>query len=165
MFRIFSRTKFLFHYHTFSITKRVLEGIQQGIELQANRTTRIEDQLSEIQSILQKVRNWQQFGQYCILCRMEMIFCHIFSVNAMNILSFVGYGPTGHPDYYPEGPQTNVALSTVLSGGWSKCYSETYDKKMLGRTFERIRDRHCTGTKARILFFSTLNSGFLFVQN
>jgi hypothetical protein len=31
--------------------------------------------------------------------------------------------PAGAATYTPFGPQTNVALSTVLSGGWSLCYS------------------------------------------
>lgn len=37
-------------------------------------------------------------------------------------LSFLG---TAEATYMPTGPQTNVALSTVLSGGWTQCYSAT----------------------------------------
>ncbi len=33
--------------------------------------------------------------------------------------------PAVAADYLPFGPQTNVALSTVTSGGWSLCYSAT----------------------------------------
>ncbi len=29
--------------------------------------------------------------------------------------------------YYPSGPQTNVPVSTVTDGGWTLCWSETYD--------------------------------------
>jgi hypothetical protein len=29
------------------------------------------------------------------------------------------------PGYYPEGPQTNVAVSTISGGGWTRCYFET----------------------------------------
>ena len=29
--------------------------------------------------------------------------------------------------YNPVGPQTNVPLSTVTGGGWTMCFSETYD--------------------------------------
>ena len=31
------------------------------------------------------------------------------------------------PAYYPEGPQTNVAYSTVTDGGWELCHSSRYD--------------------------------------
>jgi len=30
------------------------------------------------------------------------------------------------PNYYPSGPQTNVAVSSVSNGGWTRCYSATY---------------------------------------
>ena len=30
------------------------------------------------------------------------------------------------PGYYPEGPQRDVALSTLLDGGWEPCFSENY---------------------------------------
>jgi hypothetical protein len=29
------------------------------------------------------------------------------------------------PGYYPTGPQTNVSVSTLQSGGWTRCYFET----------------------------------------
>jgi hypothetical protein len=39
---------------------------------------------------------------------------------------FVGQSlAAADPAYYPEGPQTNVAVSTISSGGWTRCYSET----------------------------------------
>ena len=31
------------------------------------------------------------------------------------------------PAYYPVGPQTNVAYSTVIDGGWELCHSSRYD--------------------------------------
>jgi hypothetical protein len=35
--------------------------------------------------------------------------------------------PTAAATYLPVGPQTNVALSTVTNGGWTQCYSSTYN--------------------------------------
>ena len=29
--------------------------------------------------------------------------------------------------YYPHGPQTNVALTTITEGGWKLCYSSGYN--------------------------------------
>jgi hypothetical protein len=31
------------------------------------------------------------------------------------------------PLYLPSGPQTNVALTTVTSGGWTQCYAATFN--------------------------------------
>ncbi len=31
----------------------------------------------------------------------------------------------GAATYYPSGPQTNVSLATITSGGWTECYSAT----------------------------------------
>lgn len=41
--------------------------------------------------------------------------------------ALLGFGFIGaaQATYMPIGPQTNVALSTVLSGGWTQCYSST----------------------------------------
>ena len=38
------------------------------------------------------------------------------------------------PGYYPEGPQTNVAVSTVTSGGWTLCYSANMQTVMVKET-------------------------------
>ena len=38
------------------------------------------------------------------------------------------------PGYYPEGPQTNVAVSTVTSGGWTLCYSANMQTGMVKET-------------------------------
>ena len=32
--------------------------------------------------------------------------------------------------YLPVGPQTNVPIDTVLNGGWTECYIDTYDNHM-----------------------------------
>jgi hypothetical protein len=45
---------------------------------------------------------------------------------------FVGQSlAAADPAYYPEGPQTNVAVSTISSGGWTKCYEENYGTTIL----------------------------------
>jgi len=33
------------------------------------------------------------------------------------------------PGYYPEGPQRNVAVSTLLNDGWVPCFSENYEEE------------------------------------
>lgn len=38
------------------------------------------------------------------------------------------------PGYYPVGPQTNVAVSTVTSGGWTLCYSANMQTGMVKET-------------------------------
>jgi len=48
------------------------------------------------------------------------------------------------PRYYPEGPQQNVPMSTVLTGGWRQCHIATY-KENTGYQFDLIRDSKCTG--------------------
>jgi len=48
------------------------------------------------------------------------------------------------PGYYPKGPQQNVPLSKVLSGGWKQCHSETYDKNT-GSQLDQIKSSKCTG--------------------
>lgn len=43
--------------------------------------------------------------------------------------AFLFLGSSGvyaDPGYYPTGPQTNVAVSSISGGGWTRCYSETY---------------------------------------
>src|SRR5689334_8884290 len=51
--------------------------------------------------------------------------------------------PAAAADYLPSGVQTNVLLSTVLNGGWSLCYSGTYDQS--GASIAGIA-AGCTGT-------------------
>jgi hypothetical protein len=45
---------------------------------------------------------------------------------SLTILAGMGIA-SGAPIYAPTGPQTNVDISTVTSGGWTLCFSETYD--------------------------------------
>ena len=53
--------------------------------------------------------------------------------------------PAAAADYLPSGVQTNVLLSTVLNGGWSLCYSGTYDQS--GASIAGIA-AGCTGTNS-----------------
>ena len=50
-------------------------------------------------------------------------------------------------EYYPSGPQTNVALSTITEGGWELCFSETYADHMDSSVANRIRYSQCTKSK------------------
>jgi hypothetical protein len=45
-------------------------------------------------------------------------------------------------DYYPEGPQLNVAVDTVTSGGWELCFSDEFDD--IGTPVQNMLDQ-CTG--------------------
>ena len=46
------------------------------------------------------------------------------------------------PSYYPTGPQTNVAESTISGGGWTLCYSEDLGTSLVKETISNV----CTGT-------------------
>ena len=46
------------------------------------------------------------------------------------------------PGYYPEAPQTNVAVSSVSAGGWTRCYTDGYGSVL--PTLDVIRSQ-CTG--------------------
>lgn len=49
---------------------------------------------------------------------------------------------SGPPTYYPSGPQLNVALTSVLSGDWTLCYSGLYSQFLNISTLTNS----CTGT-------------------
>ena len=51
--------------------------------------------------------------------------------------------------YRPNGPQTNVALTTITDGGWELCYSSRYDSTITKSTTNTIKNSQCT--KAKIL--------------
>ncbi len=51
-------------------------------------------------------------------------------------------GTAAAPLYYPEGPQTNIPLATVLAGGWEVCYQGTYNQS--GVSLAGIWE-NCTG--------------------
>ena len=56
---------------------------------------------------------------------------------------FVGQSlAAADPAYYPEGPQRNVALSSVTSGGWTLCYSGLMREDIVSK--ESISNA-CTG--------------------
>lgn len=44
---------------------------------------------------------------------------------AIAAVALASSGPAQASEYLPIGPQTNVALATVIGGGWSLCYSAT----------------------------------------
>jgi len=46
--------------------------------------------------------------------------------------------PAAAADYLPVGPQQNVALSTVLGGGWSLCYSATYSVSLGNSALDEV---------------------------
>lgn len=55
-----------------------------------------------------------------------------------------GTGAQAVPSYFPGGPQTNVALATVLGGGWTQCYSGTM-ASIIGNSGEAVLNS-CSGT-------------------
>lgn len=51
---------------------------------------------------------------------------------------------SGHAAYYPSGPQLNVPVSTVTSGGWTICFEDEFDDS--GTLVQTMLDL-CTGEK------------------
>ena len=49
-------------------------------------------------------------------------------VVAVSFVASSEAGASDTPAYYPYGPQTNVPLATVLSGGWEICYQGGYEQ-------------------------------------
>ena len=49
----------------------------------------------------------------------------------------------GVASYYPVGPQTNVDISTVTNGGWTLCFSETWEQR--GTSVNQIK-QDCAGS-------------------
>jgi hypothetical protein len=49
----------------------------------------------------------------------------------------------GTPSYYPFGPVANIDLSTVTSGGWKLCFSETWTQ--VGTSVNQIKN-DCAGS-------------------
>jgi len=49
------------------------------------------------------------------------------------------------PSYDPFGPQFNVPVSTILSGGWTQCYAATFDV-FIGYSGENVLNQ-CHGDK------------------
>lgn len=54
-----------------------------------------------------------------------MKFLQRIAALLFGVLLLPGLAHAG-PTYSPFGPQNNVAFSTVLSGGWTQCFSEPY---------------------------------------
>lgn len=63
------------------------------------------------------------------MTRLGSKLTRMLAVGALAITSLVVAAPAAQasPAYYPSGPQLNVPVSTVTSGGWSLCWSGTYD--------------------------------------
>jgi hypothetical protein len=51
---------------------------------------------------------------------------------------------SGAPAYYPSGPQQNVAISTVTSGGWTQCFVQKFN--VSGTNLEAQIKNGCTQT-------------------
>ena len=47
-------------------------------------------------------------------------------------------------DYYPNGPQTNVAWTTITNGGWELCYSSSYSSPLNANALSSIMNSRCT---------------------
>jgi len=46
--------------------------------------------------------------------------------------------------YHPQGPQSNVALATVLAGGWKHCYEGDYSTSLDDSNVRQIASVNCT---------------------
>ena len=53
-------------------------------------------------------------------------------------------GPLFSVAYGPNGPQTNVAVSTVTNGGWSECFKQEYGARLTSSEVTDIMNTHCT---------------------
>jgi hypothetical protein len=53
----------------------------------------------------------------------------MLAVAALTLASLMATAPAAQasPGYYPYGPQLNVPISTITGGGWTLCWSGTYD--------------------------------------
>lgn len=52
-------------------------------------------------------------------------FKRISAVASLLLAAGVG-AAHAEPGYYPEGPQRNVSLSTLIDDGWERCFSDSY---------------------------------------
>jgi len=66
-----------------------------------------------------------------------------FLIGAVMALSLAA--PAAAASYMPVGPQTNIALSTVTSGGWTLCYSATMATPYGNSASAPLAD--CTGSQ------------------
>lgn len=63
------------------------------------------------------------------------------------------------PTYMPTGPQTNVALSTVLNGGWTQCYAAAFGVA-IGNSAENVLNA-CHGDELMMAGRATGSDTFL----
>lgn len=61
----------------------------------------------------------------------------------LGLLLGLGISSSASALYMPVGPQTNVALATVLNGGWTQCYVSTF-ATFIGTAAQKVRDA-CEG--------------------
>ena len=66
----------------------------------------------------------------------------VFGLSLAIVLTSQSGAFAADPSYYPSGPQTNVAVSTVSNGGWTRCYNATYSATL--PTLETLRSQ-CQG--------------------
>jgi hypothetical protein len=64
------------------------------------------------------------------------------SVSQLAVATRIQPSGSGAPTYYPSGPQQNVAVSTVTSGGWTQCYVQLFNGA--GTTLETNILNNCT---------------------
>jgi hypothetical protein len=64
---------------------------------------------------------------------------------ALALMAFGIVGSAHAGLYMPVGPQTNVALSTVTSGGWTQCYASDFSTA-IGNSGEKVLNA-CQGDK------------------
>ena len=53
---------------------------------------------------------------------------------------------SNNPTYYPSGPQKNVSVSTVTSGGWTLCYKDTFASYVDYQNNLEGLVQYCTGS-------------------
>lgn len=88
--------------------------------------------------------------------RVPYLFITIFG--ALGISLAVAPLASADPNYYPTGPQTDVAISTVSSGGWTRCYTDFYGSRL--PTFETLQSQ-CEGDYVLYAGGATGGSTFL----
>lgn len=77
-----------------------------------------------------------------IQVRIEKGFIYRVIAISSAVVIASGAVASADPSYYPTGPQINVAVSTVSSGGWTRCYSDFYSSNL--PSLETFREQ-CQG--------------------
>jgi hypothetical protein len=77
----------------------------------------------------------------------------------LSALLTIGIAGSAHALYLPSGPQTNVALSTVTSGGWTQCYASAMGTA-IGNQAQNVLNA-CTGDYLMMAGRETGSADFL----